>query len=77
MLPLLIKFDKVFLMTLEVIPRSFGSNAKYFVLFVFLTYYFDVAITIMFLFIQVAFNLNRFTYYLLPIKQNIWLTFLE
>ena len=37
---------------------------NFFILLVVLTYYFDIAIIIMFLFIQVVFNLNRFTYYL-------------
>ena len=64
MLPSFIKFDKVFLMTLEVISRSFISNENFFILLVFLTYYSDVAIIIMLLFIQAVFNLNGFTYYL-------------
>ena len=64
MLPSFIKFDKVFLMTLEVISRSFISNVNFFILLFFLTYYSDVAIIIMLLFINVVFNLNGFTYYL-------------
>ena len=63
MLHSFIKFDKVFLMTLEVISRSFISNVKFYHLVGF-SYYIDVAIIIMLLFMQVVFNLNGFTYYL-------------
>ena len=38
--------------------------SNFFIFWVFLTYYTDVAIIIMLLFIQVVFNLNGFTYYL-------------
>ena len=38
--------------------------SNFFILLVFLTYYPDVAIIIMLLFMQVVFNLNGFTYYL-------------
>ena len=45
-------------------PFQLFQMPNCFILLVFRTYYFDVAIIIIFLFIQVVFTLNKFTYYL-------------